>query len=114
MSSSLLLAHEVLRLHLEAFYDSQERPVSQSGAGAILQSSDKQCTGLRYWLAELSSRTHDRLPSACGSKLGVLINTQPNPRSAHRRQSLHTGLNDQGRVPAADGMRRPNLVQAGW
>jgi len=33
---------------------------------------------------------HDRLPSACGSELRVLINTQPNPRSAHRRRSLHT------------------------
>src|SRR6516225_313737 len=33
---------------------------------------------------------HDRLPSACGSELCVLLNSQPNPRSAHRRRSLHT------------------------
>jgi hypothetical protein len=42
---------------------------------------------------------HDRLLSACGSELRVLINTQPNPRSAYRRRSLHDDCWRQLRLP---------------
>jgi len=34
------------------------RKLFVQGARAVLQFSDKQCCGLRYWLAQLKSRTH--------------------------------------------------------
>jgi hypothetical protein len=39
---------------------------------------------------------------SCGSELRALINTQPNPRSAHRRRSLHTDCWQQQRTIVAE------------
>lgn len=53
---------------------------------------------------------HDRFLSACGSELCVLLNSQLNPRSAHRHRSLHVDCLEASRYKAA-AIRLPQRRQ---
>jgi transposase len=69
---------------------------------AILEDDKQRPAKQRHTAKRVWERLREehQFPSACGSELWFYANSQPNPRSARRRRSLHNDCKRQVRTPA--------------